>query len=69
MPDLGRQNGSNGDNPKANSCHEISPDEITIYIRRMRESNSPLFSASIDSMVVEDWTRVMSQKFRALFIE
>ena len=68
--DLGHQSGSNGMNPEVNSRHEISLDEtsIYIYIRQMRESNLPLFSASIDSMDVEDWTRVMSQKFRALFI-
>ena len=34
----------------------------------MRESVPPLFSATIHSIFVEDWTRVMSQNFRALSI-
>ena len=34
----------------------------------MRESAPPLFSATIGSIDVEDWTRVMSQNFRAFLI-
>ena len=34
----------------------------------MKESASPLFSATIGSIFVEDWTKVMSQNFRALFV-
>ena len=54
MSDLGHQSGLNGVDLKVNSHHEISPNEIAIYIRWMRESNPPLFSASIDSIDVED---------------
>ena len=68
MSDLGRQSGSNGVDLEVNSRHKISLDEITIYIRRMKESNPPLFSARIDSIDVEDWIIVISQNFRALFI-
>ena len=68
MSNLGHQSGSNGEDSEVNSFHEISPNEIAIYIRRMREYNKPVFSDSIDSMSVEEWTVVMSQNFRALFI-
>ena len=68
MSDLGRQRGSNGKTPEINNCYEISLDDIAIHIRRMREFASPIFSATIDSIYVEDWTKVMSQNFRALSI-
>ena len=45
-----------------------SPDDIVIQIRRVRESASPLFSATVGSIFVEDWTRVMSQNFKAFSV-
>ena len=66
MLDLGRQSGSNGEAPEVNSCYDISPDDIAVHIIRMRESVAPLFSSTIGSIFVEDWTRVMSQNFIAL---
>ena len=45
-----------------------SPDDIAVYIRRVRESAPPLFSATVGSIFVEDWTRVMSQNFRTVFV-
>ena len=43
MSDLGRQSGSNEEAPKVNSRYEISPDDIAVHIRWMRESAPPLF--------------------------
>ena len=60
MFNLGHQSGLKGENPEVNSCHEISHEEITTYIRRMRESNPPVFSDESDSMSTEQWTIVMS---------
>ena len=59
MSDLGRQSGSNRKAPEVNSRYEISPDDIAIHIRRMREYAPPLFLATIGSIGVDDWTRVM----------
>ena len=41
---------------------------MAVHIRWMRQSALPLFLATISSIFVEDWTRVMSQNFRALSI-
>ena len=60
MSNLAHQSGSNGKEPKVNSYHEISPYEIVVYIRRMRKSNLHMFSNSIDSISMEEWTIVMS---------
>ena len=68
MSDLGRQSGSNGEASEVNRHYEISPDDIAVHIRRMRESVPPLFSATIGSIYVEDWTRIMSQNFRLLSV-
>ena len=51
---MGHQSGSNGEEPEVNSHREISPDEIAVHIKHMRESNQSVFSASIDSMDAED---------------
>ena len=45
-----------------------SLDDIVVYIRRVRESTLPLFSATVGSIFVEDWTGVMSQNIRALSV-
>ena len=44
-----------------NSRYEISPDEVAIHIKRMRESNPLVFSTSIDSLDVEECIIVMPQ--------
>ena len=62
------QGGSNRKAPEVTSCYVPSPDDIAIQIRRVRESAPPLFSATVDSIFVEGWTRVMSQSFKALSI-
>ena len=54
MSDLGRQSGSNGEAPEVNSRYEISPDDILVHIKQMKESILPLFSATIGSIFVED---------------
>ena len=38
MSNLGHQSGSNGYEPEVNSCHEISSNEIAVYIIQMRKS-------------------------------
>ena len=60
------QSGSNREAPEVTSHYVPSPNDIAIQIRRVRESDPPLFSTTIDSIFVEDWTRVMSQNFKAL---
>ena len=62
------QGGSNSEVPEVSSRYVPSPNDIAIHIRRVRESAPPLFSATIDSIFVEDWTRVMAQNFKALSI-
>ena len=47
MSDMGSQSVSNGKALKDNSRYEISPDDIAVHIRRMREFSLPLFSANI----------------------
>ena len=66
MTDLGHQSGSNREAPEVNSRYEASLDDIVTHISRVRESKAPLFTTEYESIVVEDWTRVMSQNFRAL---
>ena len=62
------QGGSNSDVPEVSSRYVPSPDDITMHIRRVRESAPPLFSATVSSIFVEDWTRVMSQNLKVLFV-
>ena len=68
MSNLGSHSGSNREAPEVSSCYVISPDDIAVYIRRVRELAPPLLSATIGSIFVEDWARVMSQNLRALFV-
>ena len=68
MSDLRSQSGSNREAPEVNSRNEVSPNDIAVHIRQMREFTPPLLLATIGSIFMEDWTRVMSQSFRALFI-
>ena len=67
MSDERSQGGSNTENHEVSSRYVSSPNDIATYIRRMRESAPPLFTAVGGSIFVEDWTRVMSQNFKALF--
>ena len=45
-----------------------SPDDIAMYVRRVKESTPPLFSTTVGSIFVECSTRVMSQSFKALSV-
>ena len=68
MSNLGSQGGSNREAPEVSSRYVASLDDIAVHIRLVRESALPLFSVTIGSIFVEDWTRVMSQNFRAIFV-
>ena len=62
------QDGSNTEVPEVSSRYVSSPDDIAMYIKRMRESTPSLFTAVVGSIFVEYWTWVMSQNFKALSI-
>ena len=68
MSNLGSHAGSNREAPEDNSRYVSSPDDIAVYIRRVRESAPPLFSATIGSIFVKNWTKVMSQNLKALSV-
>ena len=56
--------GSNSEIPEVSSCYVPSPDDTTVHIRLVKEFVPPLFSATVCSIFVEDWTRVMSQNLK-----
>ena len=60
ISNLGSHCGSNGEALKVSNYYVASPDDIAVYIRRVRKSAQSLFLATIGSIFVEDWTRVMS---------
>ena len=62
------QGGSNSEVPEVSSRYVLSLDDIAIHIRRVRKSAPPLFSATIGSIFIEDWTRVMSQNLNVFSI-
>ena len=66
MSNLGSHGGSNGEALEVSSRYVASLDDIVVHIRRVMESALPLFSTTVGSTFVEDWTRIMSQNFRAL---
>ena len=68
MSNVRSQGGSNREALDVTSCYVPSLDDIAIQIRRMRETVLPLFSVTVGSIFVGDWTRVMSQNFKALSI-
>ena len=68
MSNLGSHGGSNREVLKVSSRYVASPDDIAMHVRRVRESAPPLFLATVGSIFVEDWTRVMSQNLRALSV-
>ena len=68
MSNVRSQSSSNREAPEVTSRYVPFPDDIAIRIRQVRESASPLFLATIGSIFVEDWTKVMSQNFKALSI-
>ena len=59
---------SDSEAPEVSSRYVPSPVDIAIHIRRVRESAPSLFSATVSSIFVEDWTRVMPQNFKAFFV-
>ena len=63
---LWSHDGSNREAPEVSSRYVASLNDIAVYIRRVKESAPSLFSATVGSIFVEDWTRVMSQNLRAL---
>ena len=62
------QGGSNSEVPEVSSRYVPSLDDIAVHIRRVRESTPPLFSATVGSIFVEDWTRIMSQNLKMLSV-
>ena len=62
------QGGSNNEVPEVSSRYVPSPDDIAVHIRRVRESDPPLFLATVGSILVEYWTRVMSQNLKVLSV-
>ena len=46
--------GSNSEVLEVNSRYVPSLDDIAMHIRQVRESTSPLFSATVSSIFVED---------------
>ena len=68
MSNLGSHGGSNREASEVSSRYVASLDDIAVHIRRVRESTPPLFSATVSSIFMDDWTRVMSQNLRALSI-
>ena len=54
------QGGSNSEVPEVSSHYASSLDDLVVHIRRVRDSAPPLFSATVSSIFVEDWTRVTS---------
>ena len=68
MSNVRSQDDSNRKAPEVTNLYVPSPDDIAIQIRRVTELDLPLFSATVCSIFVEDWTRVMSQNFKALSV-
>ena len=60
MSNLGSRDGSNREALEVNSRYVASPDDIAVHVRRVRESAPLLFSATVSSIFVEDWTKVIS---------
>ena len=68
MSNVRSQDGSNRKAPEVTSRYVPSLDDIAIQIRQVKESAPPLFLATVGSIFVEDWTRVMLQNFKALSV-
>ena len=55
---------SHGDSNKeafeVSGCYVQSPDDIVMYVRRVRELTPPLSLAIVDYILARDWARVMS---------
>ena len=62
------QGGSNSKVPKVSSHYVSSLDDLAVHIRLVRESAPPLFSVTVSSIFVEDWTRVMSLNLKVLSV-
>ena len=68
MSNDGSQGGSNSEVPEVSSRYVPYSDDIVVHIRRVREFAPLLFSATVGSIFVEDWTRVMSQNLKVLSV-
>ena len=62
------QGGSNSEVPEVSSRYVPFLDDLPVHIRRVRESTPPLFSATVGSIFVEDWTRLMSLNLKVLSV-
>ena len=62
------QDGSNSEVPEVSSCYVPSLDDIAVHIRQVKEFAPPLFSATVSSIFVEDWTRIISQSLKMLSV-
>ena len=60
MSEVRSHDGSNREILEVNGRCVQSPDDIAMYVRRVRESTPPLFLAIVDYILAGDWTRVMS---------
>ena len=60
MSEVRSHDGLNRKILKVSGRYVQSPDDIAMYVRRVRESTPPLFLAIVGSIFEEDWTRVMS---------
>ena len=54
------QGRSNSEVPEVTSRYVSTLDDLAVHIKLVRESAPPLFSPTVSSIFVEDWTRVMS---------
>ena len=62
------QGGSNSEVPEVNSHYVPTLDDLAVHIKRVREFVPPLFSVTVGSIFVEDWTRVMSLNLKVLAV-
>ena len=59
MSEVRSHDGLNKGTLKVSGHYVQSPDDIAMYVRRVRELAPPLFLAIVGSIFVEDWIRVM----------
>ena len=62
------QGDSNSEVPEVSSRYVPTLDDLAVHIKGVRESAPPLFSATVGSIFVKDWTRVMSLNLKFLFV-
>ena len=60
--------GSNISESDINSCSECTPNDLTSFIKRVRNSNPPKFIRESGPIRVSDWTSKMFHTFKMLVI-